>query len=184
MLEQRGIHYLATRFGGRVLRRRAFDAKYRSGRWNFDRQDPALNALIERYAAGGEILILGCGRAAVASHLDPGSYSRIVGIDLSPPAIEFANSLKTKNATFRVGDMTKEPLSGHYSVILLPESVYYVPHRKLTGFLEHLRRLLAPEGVVIATVSDPERHASTIEAVRRLCIVLKEEPNQALLVFR
>src|SRR6202000_196273 len=50
VLERPGIHYLATHFGGRMLRGRAFDAKYKSGTWIFDGPDPALNALIERYA--------------------------------------------------------------------------------------------------------------------------------------
>lgn len=184
MLEVRGIHYLATRFGGHALRRRAFDAKYKSGRWIFDRPDPALNALVEHHASGGEILILGCGRAAIASHLDPASYSRLVGIDLSPAAIEAANALPIERASFQVGDMTTEPRSGEYNVVLLPESVYYVPVRALTPFFEHLRLLLAPGGVVIATVAAPGRYAAVIDTIRNDCAVLEDDPDRSVLVFR
>ncbi len=183
MLERRGVHYLATRFGGRTLRRRAFDAKYTKGVWIHDRPAPALNALIERYAAGGEILILGCGRAMITSHLDPGSYSRILGIDLSPAAIEVASELSTDKVSFRVGDMTKEPASGQYKVILLHESIYYVPLRVLGAFFEHLRRLLTPEGVVIATIAAPERYTAVIDAIRHECVVV-EDPGKPVLVFR
>lgn len=184
MLEHRAIHYLATRFGGARLRRRAFDAKYTSGQWIHDRSDPALDALIERYAAGGEILILGCGRARIASHLHPVSYSRLLGIDLSPAAIASANKLTLEKASFRVGDMTKEPREGKYSVVLLHESVYYVSIRALGAFFEHLRRLLAPEGVVIATIAAPGRYTAVIDAIRRDCVLLEEGPGRPVLVFR
>jgi SAM-dependent methyltransferase len=168
-----------------MLRRRAFDAKYNSGTWIFDRADPALNALIERYAAGAEVLILGCGRATIVSHLDPASYSRLVGIDLSPAAIAVANMRTTEKASFRLADMTKEPRSGRYNVVLLPESVYYVSPRALEAFFVHLRRLLAPEGVAIATVAAPKRHAAVIDAIRREFVVLEEDPSRRLvLVFR
>lgn len=184
MLELRGIHYLATRFGGRSLRRRAFDAKYTSGTWIFDGPEPALTKLVERHAAGGEILILGCGRASIASQLAPAAFSRLVGVDLSPAAIADANTLTIDKASFHVGDMTEEPRSGQYNVVLLPESVYYVPPRALGAFFEHLRHLLAPGGVAIATVGAPGRYAAVIQAIRDQCVVLEDNPEQSVLVFR
>jgi SAM-dependent methyltransferase len=96
-----------------------FDAAYRGQAaalgegvrppWSIGEPQPELASLIDRGAIHGEVLDVGCGEAALALELAARGYS-VVGLDLSPHAIELASAeagrRDLKTATFEVADVT------------------------------------------------------------------------------
>src|SRR5436853_460420 len=86
ILTWKGVHWFATRVGGRTLSRLSFDQKFRNGEWNFEFESKDLILLIQKHCAGGHLLILGCGRAAVARQIAPDSYESLLGLDVSSEA--------------------------------------------------------------------------------------------------
>src|SRR5262249_1743718 len=85
LLAARGIHGIARRLP--LLKQRSFDAKYQSGEWVYEEHDEPTTEAVRRFAAGGRVLMLGCGTASMLEHLPSDSYSEVVGVDLSATAI-------------------------------------------------------------------------------------------------
>lgn len=183
-LAARGVHGFARRFGGSRLRQRAFDAKYRTGAWVYDERDEAVTATVERFAAGGRILMLGCGTGSILKHLRADSYGTIIGIDLSPTAIRIAEGMGINGAQFHVGDMEAALPEGPHDVIWFPRSLTYVPRRNLGVYLARLHSMLSIDGAIVATVKPQERN--TIAAIRANYEVLAghSEPWRLMLAFR
>ncbi len=189
ILAVRGIHFLATRFGGSRIRRAAFDEKYRRGDWAFDRHaDDALAEVVQGYLGDGHLLIMGCGGAGVLQALDIDRIGGVLGIDLSPEAIRVARQHAPPKVSFEVADMERVSLKQDYRVILFSESIYYVPEGRLIRFLEGLGSHLTPTGVMIATVADPTRYQSVLRIVRDHFIPSEDRvfdrARRCLLVFR
>lgn len=166
-LAVRGIHGIASRLGWKSLRAMAFDEKYRNGTWNFATEDADLLCLIEKYAAKGNILALGCGAARLVGILKPGSFESFVGVDLSPEAIAQANKMASDRVRFEVGDMTTYECQRRFEIILFAESIYYVNARSREKLLRRLRESLAPEGRIIVSIAHPHRYVDIIEMIRR-----------------
>src|ERR1700728_4624516 len=99
----RGIHYFATRFGWRSLRRISFDEKFRKGDWIFAGENPDLVQLVEKYSSNGHILALGCGTASIAGALNPQSFQSFLGLDLSVEAIARACKYANDKIRFECG---------------------------------------------------------------------------------
>jgi SAM-dependent methyltransferase len=96
-----------------------FDAAYRGQEpslgdgvrppWSIGEPQPELASLIDKGAFHGEVLDAGCGEAALTLELAARGYD-VVGIDLSPSAIELASAEAARrglvSATFEVADIT------------------------------------------------------------------------------
>jgi hypothetical protein len=106
LLTCKGVHFLATRFGPRSLRAKAFDAMYDNGTWrSVGDTKGELPATILRHLGDGNLLLLGCGEARVLEGLPDERLQRVVGIDLSPAAIGLAQSHANERIRFAVADM-------------------------------------------------------------------------------
>jgi 2-polyprenyl-6-hydroxyphenyl methylase/3-demethylubiquinone-9 3-methyltransferase len=135
----RGLHYLFTRFGSAALRKKCFDEKYLNGEWDYSgKPDFPLAVVVEKYAAAGHILILGCGSASVVGALKPGSFQTLLGIDLSPEAVKLASRQKSEAVRFEVGDIAEFKCGRKYDVILFAESIYYVSPLRRKKLLKYL----------------------------------------------
>jgi trans-aconitate methyltransferase len=184
-----GAHYLLTRFGGAALRRKCFDEKYLNGDWNFaGNPDSVLAGIVEKNAAGGHILILGCGSASMVGGLSPGSFQTLLGIDISPEAINRASWQKSEAIRFEVGDISKYKCRRKYDVILFSESIYYVNPLRRKRLLKCLADNLTSRGRIIVTVAQPERYANILKMIRQNFEMaedsnFKDSPRR-LLVFR
>lgn len=167
ILSVRGIHYLATRFGGNRLRSLSFDEKYRSGDWNFTNDDPDLVRLVEEYGASGHILVLGCGTAPIAGALKPASFQSLLGIDLSQEAIAAANKRANEKIRFEVADMVGFRCPRDYDVILFSDSLNYVSWLARRRLLQKLCRHLTPRGRMMVVIAAPARYAGILRMIRR-----------------
>jgi trans-aconitate methyltransferase len=183
-----GVHFLATRFGSDALRKQSFDEKYRDGTWNFaaDRSSEMV-ALVEGYAQQGQILVLGCGTAAIASALDAGKFASLLGVDLSEEAIARARKQENEKIRFQVGDMLKHQCATSYDLILFPESIYYVSVFRRKRLLKRLAQCLTKGGRIMVTLAQPNRYAGTLRMIRRCFQVVEDryflESKRYLIVF-
>jgi SAM-dependent methyltransferase len=163
-----GVQYLTTRLGGRNLRRWSFDEKFRSGEWNFvSEASSELVRTVERYAGQGNILMLGCGTASLASALNPESFRSLLGVDLSPEAIARARERANHKVRFEVGDMLQFTSAEKFSVIVFSESLYYIKSWQRQKLLERAAQMLAPGGRIVVTVAQPDRFAGMLRMMRQ-----------------
>jgi trans-aconitate methyltransferase len=167
LLQIRGVHWLASRFGGVRLRRLSFDAKFRNGTWDFQNESPSLVRLVEQYSGGGHILVLGCGACPIASALPVSSYTSLLGVDLSPEAVALASSRHNlPNVRFEVHEMREFQCAQLYDVILFSDSLYYVQRSLREKLLRRLSRHLSPNGHIVVAIAEPQRYAPILEMIR------------------
>lgn len=188
LLSFRGVHWLATRFGWKSLRKLSFDEKFRSGDWNFSIETPDLVHLVENYASQGHILVLGCGAAPIAGALNPNSYETFLGVDLSEEAINIANQYTTEKVRFEIGNMVKHQCCRKYDVILFSDCLYYVPFFFQKGLLKRMSQSLTTSGKIIVVLAHPEKFANIIRMIRRNFTIeldrTLDETERQVLVFR
>jgi trans-aconitate methyltransferase len=166
ILSLRGIHYLATRLGGRRVRNLSFDGKFIRGDWDFDRESPDLVELVEQYCSNGHLLVLGCGTAAIAGALNPAAFQSLLGVDISQEAIVRANKHANDKIRFAIGDMLDYRCSRRYDVILFSNSLNYISCRSAKRVLRRLCASLTPQGKIIVSIAQPVRYASVIRMIR------------------
>ncbi len=184
-----GIHYVATRFGGSRLRAASFDQKYASGDWNFETDNSSeLASVVEKYAAKGKILMLGCGTGSIATKLAPESFESFQGIDLSHEAISRAKLRETERIRFEVCDIVSYRCSAKYNVILFSEALYYINPLYRESLLKRCSQDLTRDGWIIVTIAQPLRYAGILRMIRRSFDVVEDRcfhrSSRRLLVFR
>jgi predicted TPR repeat methyltransferase len=81
------------------MKRVIWDLEFRVGRWTcLDRAaGECRHSEIERDAAGGHILDLGCGPGSTGNELAPGTYASYTGMDVSAVAVHRARA-RTREA--------------------------------------------------------------------------------------
>jgi SAM-dependent methyltransferase len=109
---------------------------------------------VEKYAAQGRILDLGCGSGDTAVELALDSYRDYTGVDISDVAIAKAvlrsqEAGRAQKNHFDQSDFSNYTLAGQYNVILFRDSIYYVPLRKIKTMLEGYSAHLTANGVFI-----------------------------------
>jgi 2-polyprenyl-3-methyl-5-hydroxy-6-metoxy-1,4-benzoquinol methylase len=175
LLTMRGVHFFATRFGPSNLKKLAFDEKFRNGDWKFSKDGTGeLAVLVNRHAANGDLLIMGCGGAAILEELKLEKFSSVLGVDLSSEAIDLAQRYAASNVAFQQADMVGFQCSKPYDAILFSESLYYVPFYDCRGFLDRLCKHLKPAGCIIVTVAQPRRHHKMIAMIRQHFTILED----------
>jgi predicted TPR repeat methyltransferase len=167
-----GVQYLTTRLGGATLRRWSFDEKFRTGEWNFaSAPDSELVQVLEKYARGGHVLMLGCGTGSIAGALRDGSFDSFLGVDLSPEAVKRANSSANHRIRFQVGDMLRFTSSQKFSTILFSESLYYIKPWQRRRLMLRAANMLSARGRMIVTVAQPARFSRMLEMLRNIFAV-------------
>jgi SAM-dependent methyltransferase len=142
----------------------AHDSDHRLEKWSFldGISEFAHHSIIAGYYARlrqhGSVLDLGCAAGLLQRTLAPYNYSRYVGIDISPAAIDRAllalqSCRPCPETVFQVGDM-EAPITWNdspFDVIILNESLYYA--EKPVEVLSRLREeALAPSGIFIISM--------------------------------
>ena len=186
-----GIHWISTRVGGKALRSLSFDEKFRSGDWSFDGECPDLVRIVETLRAGGNVLLMGCGTAPIATILAPASFATILGVDLSKEAILRARArvpeCDSARIRFELGDMLDYQPNQPFDVVLFSESIYYAPRPARQTLLERIRENLTSRGKIIVTIAQPDRYAGILKMIReRFCVELDrplEGGKRHVLVF-
>lgn len=136
-----------------------WDHQYAAGRWDRLRTEETqrlhiAKEFLDRYAAGGNILEIGCGEGIFFRSTLGVDYRFYEGIDLSELAINKIQ--KTGNSSFRSADMEKY-LPAHYpfSVIVLNEVLYY--SKNPIALLKRYTRYLAKDGIFLIGMNDIEK---------------------------
>ncbi|PJE65270.1 class I SAM-dependent methyltransferase, partial [Candidatus Saccharibacteria bacterium CG10_big_fil_rev_8_21_14_0_10_47_8] len=115
-----------------------------------------------RYQAAGSlvkdkvVLDIACG-SGYGSSILARQAARVMGVDLSEPAIEYAQqNYGAANIGFRVGDATDIPIGDEsVDVVVSFETIEHIPDYK--KFLKEVRRVLKAEGLfIVSTPNDKE----------------------------
>ena len=106
----------------------------------------AVRAAVERRAADGFVLDLGCSQGILQEGL---SYRRYVGVDRYAPALRRARGAEAPDTTFVAADASSFVPDAPPDVVVLNEVLYYLPRPVQT--VERYARLLAPGGVVVVS---------------------------------
>lgn len=109
---------------------------------------------------GRRVLVVGCGTGEGAAHLADAGALEVVGVDASARAIALAVArFSRENLSFRVGDASAlEVEDAGADAIVLPEGTDLLGQ---PAVLLELRRVLKPNGVLVARVASGDRAGAT-----------------------
>lgn len=120
--------------------------------------------LIRRHLGGldGPVLDLGCGPGHWTADLHARGAD-VVGVDLVPEFIAHARQ-NHPQVEFRLGSMTELDVDEHsVAGILAWYSTIHLPPQELDGVLAEFRRLLAPDGVLVAGFFGSDDHVAAFD---------------------
>ncbi len=161
---------LANRFGNTTLRAWSLNDQYRRGHWEAlaaGRRSEVVE-LVERLADGGFVVELGCGEGHLIRTVDPASYDRYLGLDISEVAIEAARRDPPPRCRFEVQDLSTWVGTNGADLIISEESLYYLRPATRELLLQRCGRSITPDGAVLVTFSDGAEHAAVIDQCCRL----------------
>src|ERR1700722_13338141 len=137
-------------YGPTSVKRVFWDKEFAGGKWNFidNTVGDCVYGPLERYAAKGDILDLGCGPGNTANELSVSAYSTYVGMDISEEALIKARTRtkecgRTDKNRFERGDFLSYVPPQKFDVILFRESMYHVPLGKVKKTLDRFSEYLA-----------------------------------------
>ncbi len=151
---------MRQRWGDEEVKRKLWDLEYGEGRWDHCERTPgaAVYAVVEECCAQGSVLDLGCGAGNTGNELDENRYADYTGVDISEVAIAKAAARSrqagrgNKNRYIQSDIISYLPRKKH-DVILLRESIYYIPQvenqisvRPLCQSFERSRRFCGRRG--------------------------------------
>src|ERR671911_85891 len=116
--------------------------------WNIGEPQPELAALIQDGKIRSDVLDAGCGHAELSLALAAAGHT-VVGIDLSPTAIEAAKQAAAErnltNATFVADDITKfTGFDGRFTTIIDSTLFHSLPVEGRDGYQQSILRAAAP----------------------------------------
>jgi SAM-dependent methyltransferase len=132
-----------------------------------------------------DVIDLGCGRGQLRLELVRRTGCDITGVDFSSVAITAAREQLadcSANARFVVGDMTQIGLATDCADVVVSIDALYFP-RPLSAVTEECRRLLRPEGQLIASGWEPTgrepRMRTALESAGFADIAIEDRPEWA-----
>jgi SAM-dependent methyltransferase len=154
-------------YGPQVIKRRVWDKEYSADKWNFadNTIGDCVYAHLERHAAGGSILDMGCGSGNTANELTASAYETYLGVDISEAALDKARrrsrdgGRQSKNR-FVCGDFLGYVPTGKFDVILFRESMYHVPLTRVKPVLDRYSKHLTKDGVFIVRLFAASRESA------------------------
>src|SRR5579863_1096594 len=143
-------------YGPTNIKRRFWDKEYSEEKWSFayNTVGDCVYSHLEKHAAGGSILDIGCGSGNTATEMSEKCYQSYLGVDISEAALAKARrrsrecGRQDKNR-FECGDFLTYTPTGKYDVILFRESMYHVPLGKVKATLDRFSPYLKDGGVFV-----------------------------------
>ena len=143
-------------YGPSSIKKRFWDQDFSSNKWDFidNTVGDCVYPFLEKYAAGGSILDLGCGPGNTANELASSAYQSYVGVDISEAALNKARKRTEENGradknSFAQGDFLGYVPPQKFDLILFRESMYHVPLGKVRVILDRFTAYLKDGGVFI-----------------------------------
>lgn len=106
-------------------------------------------------ASDGRILEIGCGDGKMTSELSKNSRE-VVGLDISMEAIKRAKKYESKNLTFSVHNIERDPLIGEHSLIICEDVLYYIPVVSMKKVAKKISEALINGGILLVIDYLPE----------------------------
>ncbi|MGA3316333.1 MAG: class I SAM-dependent methyltransferase [Candidatus Korobacteraceae bacterium] len=188
---------LLQAYGTPSIKKFLWNVEFSGGRWDCLDTTPGdcVYRYVEKYAAKGSILDLGCGSGSTANELAATTYRQYTGVDISDVAIAKAISRtqetgREQKADFFQFDFSSFLPNEQYDVILFRDSIYYVPTAKIGAMLERYSRYLNEGGVFIVRLwgGGGSKEKTILDIIERNFEIvekyLSEEPKAAVIVFR
>jgi len=183
-------------YGTPQMKRSLWNSEFASGRWSSPER-PARDfayPYVEKYAAHGGILDLGCGSGRAASALDGTKYRNYTGVDVSDVALETARKAaaaagRADQNRFTQSDIATYVPVERYDVILFMESLYYIPWRRIPTVLDAYSRSLTPRGVFIVRMwTGTDKYVPLVRVIEEHFDVIEkhssDDPKAVLIVFQ
>ena len=188
-------------YGPSNIKRFLWNKEYSGDKWNF-----AANSLgdcvylhLEKHAANGSILDLGCGTGNTANELAANAYRYYLGVDISEACLDKATKRtrecgRAEKNQFVSGDFISYAPNQQFDVILFRESMYHIPLGKIKSTLDHYTRYLKGSGVFIVRLATWEEGKAKSRPTAMIGIIEREfdvvencfykESGATVIVFR
>jgi SAM-dependent methyltransferase len=147
-------------YGPSGLKRFLWNKEYSGDKWNFadNTVGDCVYSHLEKHAAGGSILDLGCGAGNTATEVALHAYQIYVGVDISETCLSKARRRskacgREEKNRFACGDFLSYAPNQQFDVILFRESMYHVPMGKIVSTVDHYSRYLRTGGVFIVRMA-------------------------------
>jgi 2-polyprenyl-3-methyl-5-hydroxy-6-metoxy-1,4-benzoquinol methylase len=189
-------------YGPSGLKRILWDKEYSGTKWNFayHSETDCVYPHLQKYAANGSILDLGCGMGNTANELAESAYQRYLGVDISEVCLSKATrrsqeSGRAAKNEFVRGDFLQFSTPEKFDVILFRESLYHVPMSKIESTLNHYAKNLKDKGVFIVRIATLDkdgtpktRPTAMVEIIKKTFEVVESrlyrEVESTVIVFR
>jgi 2-polyprenyl-3-methyl-5-hydroxy-6-metoxy-1,4-benzoquinol methylase len=169
-------------YGPAGIKRFLWNREYSTDKWNFADNTVAdcVYAHLERHAANGSILDLGCGSGNTANELAAHAYRDYVGVDISETCLSKATrrskeSGRADKNLFVCGDLLNYVPSQQFDVILFRESMYHVPMGKIVATVQHYSQYLKAGGVFIVRMATSDKDGTPKARPKAMIDVIKQE---------
>jgi 2-polyprenyl-3-methyl-5-hydroxy-6-metoxy-1,4-benzoquinol methylase len=184
------------------LKRIFWDKEYSGHKWDFadHTENDCVYLHLEKHAANGSILDLGCGTGNTSNELARDAYQKYLGVDISEVCLSKARARSQENGRaaknqFVFGEILLFSTPQKFDVILFRESLYHVPMGKIVSTLNRYSKNLRENGVIIVRIytSDPNgtpkpRPTAMIGIIEREFDVVENchyrESGATVIVFR
>lgn len=154
------------RSDGLLQSAQTWEAQYAAGRWDFLTQlsELARFSILAGYIwhlkPAGAVLDVGCGHGALLRRLPDCSYSRYVGIDVSPSAISVAQEQHNERSAFLAADCEDYSPAEQFDVIVFNEVLCCL--RDPLRTVERYTRSLNPTGLLLVSMCTAARGSASI----------------------
>ena len=141
------------------LKRIIWNKEYSGNKWNFadHTENDCVYSHLQKHAANGSILDLGCGTGNTSNELAYNAYEKYLGVDISEACLSKARSRSEESGRaaknqFVRGDLLEFSTPQQFDVILFRESFYFVPMGKIESTLNYYAKNLRDNGVFIVRI--------------------------------
>lgn len=150
------------------LKRIYWNKEYSGHKWDFadHTESDCVYSHLEKHAAIGSILDLGCGSGNTANELAANAYEKYLGVDISEVCLNKARRRSQENGRaaknqFVFGEILQFSTPQKFDVILFRESLYHVPMGKIVSTLNRYSKNLRDNGVFIVRIYTSDKDGTS-----------------------
>ena len=151
-------------YGPSGLKRILWDKEYSGHKWDFadHTATDCVYSHLQKHAANGSILDLGCGTGNTANELTMNAYEKYLGVDISEICLGKARKRSQENGRaakndFVCGDILLFSTPQQFDVVLFRESLYHVPMAKIVSTLNRYSTNLRDNGVFVVRMATSDK---------------------------
>lgn len=165
---------VAQTYATKAAKRFLWNAEFSSAKWACldNTSGDCVYQYIRKYGQQGSILDLGCGSGNTGVELDSSAYQDYTGVDISDVAIRQAKAKTEEHGRIGKNKYVQDEIlsylpSQQFDVILLRDSIYYLPTSRIKPMLSRYARYLKENGVFIVRMWSALGRCRAIEELIR-----------------